>query len=403
MRMAQRYIEKKRDDNTIIYRIDRKNKRGVYKLNKDSWQKDFLDEVEILGFDALPSGLYRDGKGFTAAGGSLVKRLSAEVDRPLRIRISADEPSDITQFQKSVRVTLNHARLRAVNSKFRAIRQARNKETNEAIDSFLGSEFPDIFESAGGEYSDYSPGTIANLLEIPNLEEQLSDKDRRALQDFIPDFMKAMSFSLKSTNNVRFALDGIESVKTVYLAKVIEEYERRMSSNSSEDSWQKFLRQHILLLLNSYAAVIEKQSIDIDGKYPDFMLVDPYGYLDIYEIKKPQTKLLQHDRGRGNYYWSGEMAKAIAQVEKYIDQTAQQRLAIAEKVRKKHGREIKIVRPRAFIIVGLRGSLENEDMQEDFRVLNDSLKNIDILFYDDLLENIKALLERFTEGAENNE
>lgn len=122
-----------------------------------------------------------------------------------------------------------------------------------------------------------------------------------------------------------------------------------------------------------------------------------YGYLDIYEIKKPQTNILKYDTSRKNYFWDVEVCKAISQVENYIDKVAQNRLDIENKIRRKQKQDVKIVRPRGYIIAGTRVQLnDDEDMSENFRILNDSLKNIDLIFYDDLLLNIKAMLTRFT-------
>ena len=84
--------------------------------------------------------------------------------------------------------------------------------------------------------------------------------------------------------------------------------------------------------------------------------------------------------------------------ENYIDKIAQNRLDIEDKIRRKQKQNVKIVRPRGYIIAGTRAQLnDDEDMSENFRILNDSLKNIDLIFYDDLLLNIKAMLSRFTD------
>jgi Domain of unknown function (DUF4263) len=72
---------------------------------------------------------------------------------------------------------------------------------------------------------------------------------------------------------------------------------------------------------------------------------------------------------------------------------AKYRLDLADKLRKQNI-PAHIVRPRGFIIVGRRSDLKNEDMLHDFRILNDALKNIDLIFYDDLLTNLKVLHER---------
>ena len=50
--------------------------------------------------------------------------------------------------------------------------------------------------------------------------------------------------------------------------------------------------------------------------------------------------------------------------------------------------------PRSYIIAGLRSQLIDSKMIDDFRILNESLKNIDILFYDDLVENLETFVKR---------
>lgn len=397
--MAKQVKEKKRDDGSIIYRIDAVRKTGVYRINSDSWQRKWLTEVELRGVDSLPSGLYTDGRGITAAGSRLLEQLSDKYGRKLRLCIAGDRDSSIRKNQKTVKVTLNHDDLRALNNGYRGLRQERNQELRELVDAFLQTKFPKVFKGTSKEFTSYAPGTLARILSTPDLLEHLSTNDRKAIQEFVPEFVKGMDFSLRSTSNIAFAKEGLGAIQTIHLNKVVEEYERKLKKQSTEGTWQKLLRQHILILLHSYAAVIEKQSVDLDGKYPDFMLVDPYGYLDIYEIKKPQTVILNYDKSRNNFYWSVEVCKAISQTENYIDMTIRHCLDLADKVRRELGQQIKIVRPRGFVIAGMRSQLKTEKMQEDFRVLNDSLKNIDIIFYDDLLENIKAMLERFKDSG----
>lgn len=198
-------------------------------------------------------------------------------------------------------------------------------------------------------------------------------------------------------------MEGMGATKTVYLEKVIHAFECRLSKKSHEHVWQTFLREHILMMLNTYAAVIEKPNVAIAVKYPDFMLVDAYGYVDIYEIKTPQTDVLKYDDGRDNYYWSTEAARAISQTEKYLDHVSKNRLAIAEDLKRKKGTEVNLVRPRGFVVVGTRKQLVNQTMKDDFRILNDSLKNIDILFFDDLLDNVRLLHQRLKAGDDHTE
>jgi len=79
--------------------------------------------------------------------------------------------------------------------------------------------------------------------------------------------------------------------------------------------------------------VIEKQSVDLGGKYPDFMLIDAYGYVDIYEIKKPQTKLLRYDKGEVTIL-DAEVSRAIIQTEKYISNIERHRFELESKLQR---------------------------------------------------------------------
>ena len=106
------------------------------------------------------------------------------------------------------------------------------------------------------------------------------------------------------------------------------------------------------------------------------------------------TALLRPDRDRDNYYWSPELSKAISQVENYIDCANKNSRLLKEEIRKKEKIEIRVVKPRGFIIAGTSGQLKDESMEDNFRLLNDSLKNIEIILYDELLSNLKNFLKR---------
>jgi hypothetical protein len=124
------------------------------------------------------------------------------------------------------------------------------------------------------------------------------------------------------------------------------------------------------------------------------MLIDPYSYLDVYEIKTPYTPLLSLDTGRNNVYWHSELSKAISQVENYLYQIQRNADAFVNDIRKNKGLDVSVVRPRGYIIAGLRGQLDTPKMADDFRILNESLKNVDVILYDDLLANLEGFAER---------
>lgn len=52
------------------------------------------------------------------------------------------------------------------------------------------------------------------------------------------------------------------------------------------------------------------------------------------------------------------------------------------------------MRPRGYIIAGRRGQITSATMENHFRILNESLKNVDVILYDDLLDGLKTFVER---------
>ena len=395
--MFKRFAEKKRDDGTVIYRIDRLKRTGEYILNGDCSQAKHVAKIHLHGFDRLPTGFYSNGFGLTLAGSWMLSSLGDQFGAKLRLTISASRPSKVQKSKGVVEVTINHNRLAAANNVVRGIKRDRNDDIRKVIDAFLSANFPSDFDEGDTTVLAYRPGKIAQLLDDEEVVENLSDEDKDALRAIFPSLIGEMAFSLKSAKKVKIVAEGLKKTQKVYLEKVVSEFHKKLKRQGSEGSWQVFLRTHILTLLNTYAAVVEKQSVDLDGKYPDFMLIDAYGYLDVYEIKRPQTKVLMYDPSRQNYYWSPEVAKAISQTEKYLSNIQQYRLDLEDKLRKQRI-EAHIVRPRGFVIVGRRADLTAEGMKSDFRVLNDGLKHIDLVFYDDLLDNLQALLERLQGG-----
>lgn len=391
--MTDQKVVKKRDDGSVIYTLDRDARKGNYNVNAESSQAKFISEITLHDFATFPKTLYPTGFGFKVTGGQLLKELHDKYGAKLRITLSASANSNIKTGKRFVRVTINEGSLISVNRVASEIKRKRNDEIRAVVGAFLGSEFPREFKDLDTDVLSYKPNTIADLLEDESVLEALSERDENALKSVYPQVIGGTEFTLRSAKQVKIISDGIKTSQKVYLDKTINEFTNKLARSCSENVWQKFLHQHILTLLNVYAFVIEKQSVELDGKYPDFMLVDAYGYLDIYEIKKPQSRLLKYDKSRKNYYWDTELAKAVIQTEKYISSVERNRYELENKLRKS-GSEARIVRPYGFIIAGSRSQLKTEEMQEDFRVLNDSLKNVDVICFDDLLDNLTALHER---------
>lgn len=177
----------------------------------------------------------------------------------------------------------------------------------------------------------------------------------------------------------------------IFLDDVISEFENKLKKKTSEEEWQKFLKDKVFRFLANYVTTIDKQNVSVDVSYPDFVMVDVYGFIDVFEIKRHETPHLAYDKGHENYYWKPEMAQAISQIENYIDAVIRNAPEYTRAVKRKKHVDIKVIRPRGYIIAGNSKMLKSDKEMEDFRMLSAALKNINFVLYDELLERLKNL------------
>jgi Domain of unknown function (DUF4263) len=304
-------------------------------------------------------------------------------------RLDATAPTEITG--KAVRI--NHADLRKLLSELRRIKSLRFEELVREVRSFLHKTSPTKFEAPVQSGAVYQPNTLVLALKKSDALAKLSKEDIEVISGFLPSFIEKHG-TAGDTKAKLFSLSGTKrATQVVYIQQIIKEFESKLEKRTLEHTWQEFLRDYILLFNSNYATVLEKKNIAVLGaKLPDFMLLDAYSYLDIYEIKTPSTNLLKHDKSHDNYYWDPEIVKAISQVENYVANADRNSNALCGEIKRHLALEARIIRPRGFIIAGRRTQLVTEVMEDNFRLLNDSLKNISIILFDELLAGLKSFL-----------
>lgn len=157
----------------------------------------------------------------------------------------------------------------------------------------------------------------------------------------------------------------------------------------------------------------------------DLLLINHLGEVEVVELKRSDTIILDFDSQRNKFYPSVELSKAIAQTERYItslmkDNDEEYKIEgkkVKDYLNEQIGniRHFESVRPTGLIIVGSNQSicLNYHDLEQNikdkisltdynnncdraFRELKDSLKNIKIISYSELLESAKTRLELST-------
>jgi hypothetical protein len=260
----------------------------------------------------------------------------------------------------------------------------RNRDIkNDIVDHFFAATYPNHF--AAEDIQVYVPGLLSKVIS-PAMIPQLSSEDRDVLNKFLPGYIASESIS---SVNLLKAQAQIKSLKELaaYLKKAIQ-------SKHAESWWQKYIRDNILLIQQGYIKAIEKMNVAIGNtKLPDFALITHDNYLDILEIKKPDTNLLLPDDSRGNYYFDKEISKAIIQTENYMSQVHRHGDAIRSYLIDKHKIQLQVLRPRGIILAGNASILTEQKQKDDLRLLTQGLKDVVIVTYDELLSRLENYID----------
>lgn len=384
-------------DQRVVAHIDTSKKKVNYFVYSGAAQYRWIKKITVYGFDRIPAGFAKDGGGIAKGTGYLIVRALYDKLSDFDLSVSLNTKNGIEKRLGKYRVLLNYFDLRQALETLREIKSESYQALKDSASGYLNKTFPKIYpvvDLTANKFT-YQKNQLAKILGKDSIFTNLSEKDIRAIIDFFPLFIKHYKNSLRGKKKLIGLLNSKEATNVLYLDKIIKEYERKIKAKvQNESNWQNFFRAYIQIFNPTYTTIFEKKNISLSGDFPDFVPIDIYGYLDIYEIKRPNTRLLVLDRSRQNYYWSSEMARAISQVENYIDSAVRLAPAIKESIKKYDNTDVKIVKPRGFIIVGTRSQLKGGKMEDDFKILSNSMKNIEIILFDDILNNLKSLFGR---------
>ncbi|MEO8665775.1 MAG: Shedu immune nuclease family protein [Ignavibacteria bacterium] len=377
-----------------VYEIYRKSNKTIYHIQGSKLK---VSSIILEGFQGLPSGLYlnRNGYGFGKKGIFLLSALKdhfAGDEKFLEITVSSKQVKKIQRTAHKVLVTLPFLDIKNLLIRLGRINEDNNNELRSAVASFLSTKFPKEIKISTDDFDDYKGGEIAALLSRKKVAQKLNEDDFESLSNFYPKIFEESLKGKKQRSRTALIKNTKSITDRIFLDEVINEFESNLSKVTlSENDWQKFLSEKVFRFLANYVTSIEKQNVSISVSYPDFVLVDVYGFIDVFEIKKHTTPLLSLDDDHDNYYWKTDISKAIAQIENYTDEIVRNSDDYIRAVKRKKSIDIRVVRPRGYIIAGTSKQFSNKKESSDFRILGSSLKNINFILYDELLDNLKNL------------
>lgn len=336
--------------------------------------------VHFEGYKEVPKFVKKDGS--FSLGKHLFENLAKKFKK-FDFIITNKQKSKVEKKGRMAFVYLNQKDY----DKMQVFKRERTKDiSHRVVNKVLGEVLPKYF-SEDDRLVFYEKGMLSEILREDFSPINLSKDDIETLEKFIP---RIVGLKLDKKESTQSVLGIKNNLQLGYLEEILKNLEKRIKTEKSENFWQEYLKENILLLQDGYIKRIDKMNIDLDIKYPDFALATYDNYLDILEIKTPFTQLLKYDDSHSNYYWSPDLAKAIVQIEKYIDIVSKNSDRLRNYIRDKHGIDLNIIKPRGVVIVGSSNEfIKNRNAQNDFRLLSESLKNITVITYDDLVTRLK--------------
>lgn len=386
------YKENKRSKRELLYDID-ENKKLI--LMYPEVKGYYLKEIRIEGFDELPKE-FKSG-GYISGGGLyyLSTRLEKKGIEKLTI-------IDVCQNQ----IRKSKSRLRAIMSYrdfkeyIRGMKRINSGATNEKVahtNEFFSQTYPKYYIKTKSSSKRLFRKLIDGL-DYSTIQHIKKDDIERLGQFY--------SEVLRIKGNVKIKGDKLlaatkRKIDTVAVEQIIDEFEAKLKEKGvSESDWGKFLRKNMFIINSRYIKCITEINVILgSARKMDFGLIDTQGFLDIFEIKKPETKLLSKTKDRGNYYLHSETVKAIAQAEKYLFHAESKRAILKEDLERSRKVKSEIIRPKALLLIGSGKQLDSKEKRDDFRLLRESYKNIQIILYDELLSQLKNQISKsYTEA-----
>lgn len=178
----------------------------------------------------------------------------------------------------------------------------------------------------------------------------------------------------------------------------------------NENDWQVEILKIFKLLNPKYIFIGEKIKLISFATnrniYPDIVLVDNDGNIDLIEIKCPKYDLFYKGEYRNNYVPIRELQGTCVQLQNYLISLIktpnsflqQENFKANSKIPKEF--KLKATAPKGYIIYGRDKQLEgNEKMLVDFQIVRNMYSNvIDIITYDDLLRRLENMLKALSDS-----
>jgi hypothetical protein len=365
----------------IVYR------KGNIEFEFDS---ETIKKIVIESSDEIPSFLSSYGYGFSEKSLNNFFKYNFSSSHIDKIILSQTKPS--SKSGKSL--IFNYDDIESLMLSINQEQRACNDTKKILIKNLIVQAFPNV------DFDFQETNNNKDLI-LRNLNDKLIEKLTAQDIQLIGEFYVKAARKFKASHIIKKMTAGLfKNAQILSLQEIIIRYEKLLKDNPAESEWQKFFDEYITLFDSRYVHKINYKNIALGlTKYPDLVLVDIYGYVDFYELKKSGTELIQYDKSHKTWFWSKDVSMVIAQASDYLQKSKENALSYANAIKTETetdtevGLEVNIINPRAIIVIGSTSQLDTNKKKHHFKNLRESLKDIEFILYDELLERLKNLLD----------
>lgn len=405
--MKKQFLETKK---LILFEEIQGDKKIVYRQHKEDEKKDFvkiyekkgneftfdfegvsIKKIKLEGFKELPYLISSFGYGFQDKTLNNFFRYQFDDKRINTLVINEISVSE----KKGKSLIFNLKEIESLISSTNQEQRACNDTKRILIKNFLIEVYPKLA-------FDHKETNNNKKLILRNLNQKLIDQLTADDIEKIGEFYIDAAKKYKRADLVKRMSFGLQkNAQILTLQEIIRKYETLLKDNPPESTWQSFFDEYITLFDTRYAHKINYKNIATGiTKYPDLVLVDIYGYIDFYELKKSSTPLIKYDKSHKTWYWSKDVSMVIAQATDYLQKSKENAVNYTKAIKEEteteseKGIDVNIINPRVIVVAGTTKQLNTRKKLNHFKNLRESLKDIEFVLYDELLERLKNLLDK---------
>jgi Domain of unknown function (DUF4263) len=173
----------------------------------------------------------------------------------------------------------------------------------------------------------------------------------------------------------------------------VADLRRLLATEKREQAYQDWFEEHPWICGINYVGRVDIRRIGLH-QITDVVMKTTDGYLDLIELKRPDSPVLRLDQDRNLFYFSTEASQSVAQAAAYVTTTEENRHMLGQT------EKLLFLKPRARIVIG-RSDTWKQPHRNALRILNASLHFIEVWTYDDILAMADQLVRLYERSEED--